>query len=762
MSSPKVVTVRAGRPAVPCSQAPWILWLRVSARVVRALGAHDRSGGSDAECRGGASKWFPMTPPLVEPMSLASQSLQLWPEVRTEDDRSAPAACAHRRDFLPSAAGHCPLLGQAEPGSYAPRTFRAIAQHRSESVFGVVHNVEGVMLLKRNANSQLGVESLESRINLAAVSLSVNDGDGDIVRITASVPGAARPPLDITDVVLFSGGIAELKVTEQGFENATIRITAKANLGGDGQVRVASIDAAGRNLNRVVVGGALQEINAGSVTPNGGFSGVKVLKVRSMGFAGGLGPLGVSVITGSLRVLQVAGDIQNASLRVLPAAPSRPAVLGKAFIGGDIIGGAGFASGTITADAIRTLRVGGDIRGGNGEQSGSVRVGGTGISGFIGNVRVGGSLIGGGGQGSGQILGQTIRTLVIQGNVTGGDGLASGRIVLAVALNETTRRVGRLRIAGNIAGGSGEGSGVVDATFAGVIHVGGSVLGGAGNRSGNVSVATAASVTVGGDVIGNADNSGSITGFSRIESLVVSGDVIGGSITGSASKSDAGRISAGGLGRVVIEGSLIAGTDTSTGELVRCGAVTSIFGIGSLRVGGDVRGTSGQPALIASARGRSPDKPASGFEVAIGEIKVGGNVQFASIVAGFRSTPFSLSAANSLVPDDADASIGKVEVAGGWESSDLVAGCIDLGPPGFGIGDEVQTADDTPLIARIASIVIGGTVVGSTQGGDHFGFVAQQIEKVRIGSQGVALNAGQSNDNVLVQGTTDVRVLEVP
>ncbi|MFM7042882.1 MAG: hypothetical protein ACKO35_11970, partial [Planctomycetaceae bacterium] len=108
------------------------------------------------------------------------------------------------------------------------------------------------------------------------------------------------------------------------------------------------------------------------------------------------------------------------------------------------------------------------------------------------------------------------------------------------------------------------------------------------------------------------------------------------------------------------------------------------------------------------------------------------------------------------------ASLGVITVGGNWVSSDVVAGCIDLGPPGFGIGDEVQTVDDTPLIAGIASIVIGGTVSGSAQAGDHFGFVSQQIDKVRIGNQPAALTAGPSNDNVLVQGTTDVRVLEVP
>jgi len=127
-------------------------------------------------------------------------------------------------------------------------------------------------------------------------------------------------------------------------------------------------------------------------------------------------------------------------------------------------------------------------------------------------------------------------------------------------------------------------------------------------------------------------------------------------------------------------------------------------------------------------------------------------VEFARILAGFNEF---------LAPANADASIGKTKVGGDWRASSLVAGAQDTGNPGFGLGDTLQPGGSPTVIARIASIAIKGDVTGSLVTGDHFGFVAEQIDSVKIGGRSTKLTDDASNDNVLISFTDDVRVLEV-
>jgi hypothetical protein len=131
---------------------------------------------------------------------------------------------------------------------------------------------------------------------------------------------------------------------------------------------------------------------------------------------------------------------------------------------------------------------------------------------------------------------------------------------------------------------------------------------------------------------------------------------------------------------------------------------------------------------------------------------VKGDVRFAQILAGFD---------DNQAPINADAAIGKVKVGHDWVASSLVAGAQDAGAAGFGVGDTLQSIGNTPLIARIASITIKGSVTGSLAAGDNFGFVAQQIDKLVIAGRSIALTAGPSNNNVLIAFTDDVHLLEV-
>jgi hypothetical protein len=127
-------------------------------------------------------------------------------------------------------------------------------------------------------------------------------------------------------------------------------------------------------------------------------------------------------------------------------------------------------------------------------------------------------------------------------------------------------------------------------------------------------------------------------------------------------------------------------------------------------------------------------------------------VEFAHILAGFDAF---------LAPANADASIGKVKVNGDWRASSLVAGAQDTVPTGFGTGDTLQAGGSPTVIARLAGIMIKGSVTGSLSAGDHFGFVAEQIDSVKISGRLLPLTDGPSNNNGLVQFTDDVRVLEV-
>ena len=127
-------------------------------------------------------------------------------------------------------------------------------------------------------------------------------------------------------------------------------------------------------------------------------------------------------------------------------------------------------------------------------------------------------------------------------------------------------------------------------------------------------------------------------------------------------------------------------------------------------------------------------------------------MRFANILAGFNLNGAA---------DNADACIGPVKVGKTWSSSNLVAGAQDSGAAGFGAGDTLQSIDNNPmLVARIASITIGGKVIDSDQGIN--GFVSQQIDLLRIAGRKISLTSGPSNDtSKLLPGLAKVYVEEV-
>src|SRR5262245_51443160 len=143
-------------------------------------------------------------------------------------------------------------------------------------------------LRKQVRPTRLNVQLLEDRCTPAAVSVTYTDIDGDLVKVTASKPGLVAPPLDMSDLTLVGVGnlqLERLRITEAGFENANIVVSATQQPGGDGLVHVGTIDARFRDLNQVIVTGDLARIVAGDPeTPDD--PGLTLLQVGSMGTLG--------------------------------------------------------------------------------------------------------------------------------------------------------------------------------------------------------------------------------------------------------------------------------------------------------------------------------------------------------------------------------------------------------------------------------------------------------------------------------------------
>jgi hypothetical protein len=132
------------------------------------------------------------------------------------------------------------------------------------------------------------------------------------------------------------------------------------------------------------------------------------------------------------------------------------------------------------------------------------------------------------------------------------------------------------------------------------------------------------------------------------------------------------------------------------------------------------------------------------FGPAIGKVSIGGSAAFLQILAGYRP--------GATAPATATDSIGTVTVGRDWIASSISAS-VDAGTDGqFGTADDKFDSAGT---SKIASIVIGHRVIGTLGSGDHFGFVAGEIDSLKIGAVTFPkLAAGPST--VAIPGTDDV------
>jgi len=510
--------------------------------------------------------------------------------------------------------------------------------------------------------------------------------------------------------------------------------------GGGGQSSgevAATTSLAGITVGGYLIGGSAN--NAGTIQC-GGILG-KVTVTGSVEGGGAPETGGIFAIA-SIAGANVGGALVGSANDQTGIIDCEGGSLGPVTIGGDVQGGTGPDSGEIiSATTLAVVTIGGPLIGaGTQKHSGFIKSGGN----LVGPVSIAGDVQGGGGQDSGAIISDgTLGAVTVGGSLIGGTTTA-----LDTGLIQSGANMGPITIKGNVQGGEGNDSGSISAILGAVsaVSIGGSLIGGSANFTGVIiSDHALGAVSIGGSLIG-----GSVSGAATLED---SGLVLGGADDSS------------GIASLHVGGSIIAGTNTSsaTNALTGSGWVQAGTTIGPITVGGSLVGNSTNQVII-SALGQTSLAKGAKLDVAIASLTVGGRVDFADILAGYNDL---------LEGENGQAGIGAVAVGKDWIASNLVAGASATGGGstvspstsfgGSGSKDLVLKAfpSDSNLIAEIASIVIGGDVLGTVAAGDQFGFVAQEIGSFSDGGTVFKLKAGPGNDNLPVEATGDVTLQEV-
>jgi len=320
--------------------------------------------------------------------------------------------------------------------------------------------------------------------------------------------------------------------------------------------------------------------------------------------------------------------------------------------------------------------------------------------------------------------------------------------------------MGPVKIVGNVVGAAGSASAYIqsDGKIAS-ITVGGSLLAGSGGNSARiVSDGDMGPVTIGGDVTGKTIFSGSIECRGKLAAVTIGGSLRGGSGRNSGwifSQGDMGAVKigrdfvggsvnagdpqldrsgfieteAGRIASVTIGGSVRTGIDNTTASftLIRNASITAGNNIGAIVIEGSIAGSVGPGGAITrvtfTARGQAT--PTATTDVAIGKLTIAERAERLSVLAGYAS---------DLSPLNGNAQIGPISIGGDFVASHLIAGVR----PVSGVGDVFGDSTDFIIgnlpnsIARIASIVIGGIVIGTSTSGDRFGIESHTIGSLKI------------------------------
>jgi len=222
--------------------------------------------------------------------------------------------------------------------------------------------------------------------------------------------------------------------------------------------------------------------------------------------------------------------------------------------------------------------------------------------------------------------------------------------------------------------------------------------------------------------------------------VTIGGDLVGGSATGNQDLTQSGYVTAGRIGNLTIGGSVIAGVNQTSGNFANNGAIRVADDLGSVLVKGSLVGNDTNPVII-SARGTANVKPGS-MDVAMGWLTVNGQVERAKILAGYDTAGKDV---------NADAQIGPVSIGSDWIASSMIAGVKDAGFNG---------KDDPAVHSKIASVTIGGQVMGIVGGNEQFVFMSNEIGSFSVGGTPFAMMPGALNDSFMIGATGDVELKE--
>ncbi len=637
------------------------------------------------------------------------------------------------------------------------------------------------------------VEPLESRIAPAAIfvnskTVTYPDLDGDTVTIAANLPLFESTLSNLTFTPDGNGHDHLDALTLAGFSgnSTTLTLTIKAARGplGDGLVNVGYINASGHDLSAVTVVGDLGQIDAGDSSPS--TPALRTLTVNSLGLFGAqYGPLNSENrecnFIGSLGSVKILHDLKEASLVVTsggaPNATPASASIASILIGGSLVGSDSNNTGKISTEgSIGTVLIGGSIRGGNGNSSGSIDAGTT-----LGNVTIAGSLLGSDGSKTGRIRSTMAMGIIKIGqNIEGGDGSKSGTVSSDVSIKSVT-------VGCSILGGAGDGSGSIKAipaadatpqqlstTCLGPVIIGGSVIGAdipssstsSINGTGTIEGRGIASVRIAGSLIAGKNKTtpfslattGSISSASALltdlpdtTSLSIGLKVTIGSFTAKILSIDSSsQITLTDTPTATASGTTVS---FSSPTLTDSGIIHSDTALGPVTILGDLRGSSTNKASITALGSSLSTLPA------IKSILISGSAKNAFIGAGHTSSGTGL---------NPDAQIGSVSVLHDWIASSIAAGIAPT-DAFFGNSDDASITpsagftNSPTIVSKIASILIGGQLIGSDALDDSFGFVAESIGSLKISGTSVFTHSTTSKASRSFSSATgfDVRLREI-
>jgi hypothetical protein len=424
--------------------------------------------------------------------------------------------------------------------------------------------------------------------------------------------------------------------------------------------------------------------------------------------------------------------------------------------------GAPAAGTAVTVSAVRSVVNGGDGFAAVGQVVASgIDLGSVTVDGDLGSVR------------AGRLNGLTVQSLGLYGATTGvkgGGSTITGRLGFfrvktdMVGTTVDAGGIGSVYIGGSLIGGPTSIAGTVVASGVisargdlGPVTIRGDLIGGdaRGGPSGQVFArGRLARLTLGGSLLGGLGfNSGLIQAGGDAGIISIAGNVVGAS-TAASSVRNSGLIEANRIAGLTIGGSLIAGANSGTGTITNSGAVRVADDLGAVLVKGSLIGNPTNPAVI-SARGQAV--PTATADVAIKCLRVLGRVQYAQIIAGVDQSGAAV---------NADAQIGPVVVGGNWVASSLVAGAVAGGNGLYGDADDAKMTgagvrDSGSIVSKIVRLTVGGSVLGTFGGADHFGVVAEWIGAVKVGGATLPVFAGTDNDDFAVGPTGDFAVNEI-